>query len=212
MIPKVLSDVTDYLQGQNLTLPVTSTGARASSAEAESYIIRQIQNSHICKVTDLNIVGKNNTSWADVKIDDCFCDIKISTTRTADNTNAKKHVYYFLTGQDPDTNSVSSQESKIFKLMRENENVDENRDFYYLIVNKNNLDDIFVVSLKTIATLNPNPSNMPFQAKWRDCRVPVSRTWSEAREFLLGTWAESIKRKQKALAEGMPVAYPEFFE
>lgn len=212
IIPATMIEVVNYLKEQNLVLTKTATDHRVDSATSESQVVSQIQNANTWTVYSPNLSGMTNRAWYDVKIDGYYCDIKISTTKSADNTNAKMHVYYLLTGQDPAENRVPPQDKKIFKLMKENENIDEERDFYYLVVNKDDLDDIFVVSLKSIAKLNPAANNMPFQAKWDDCRVPVHRTWSEARHFLLGKWAESIKRKLNTLSEGMPIAYPEFFK
>lgn len=95
--------------------------------------------------------------------------------------------------------------------MKEDETTDEERDYFYLIVNKNNTSDIFPVSLKGISDCKAAHNNPPFQVKWDNCREPVERDWNGARSYLLGLFAESITKTIENAQRGMPTAYPEFF-
>ena len=96
--------------------------------------------------------------------------------------------------------------------MRNYESPSEDRDYYYLVINKNKLDDVFVVSLKGLKDAHPAHNNMPFQSNWDKCRIPVERNWEQAKLFLLGTWAEAIKKGIEKYSEGMIKHYPEFFK
>ena len=152
----------------------------------------------------------HNRAWYDVSINDLFCNIKVSKCTANDNAQAKKAIYYLLTG-DREAERVPEQHSDFFRMMRENEDPDEDRDYYYLVINKTDTSDIFVANLKGIAVCNSTPNNMPFQVNWRQNRKLVERTWEEARQFLLGVWAELIKKLVKLRIDGMQQHYPEFF-
>lgn len=213
MIPEELKNVGEYLSAQNIQLPAHGTDSRQDSAAAESHIVHILQNSRrdmdIREIYSPNVGQRTNRAWYDVKVDDHFCDIKVSALRTNDNTNAKKAIYYFLTEEEPE--KVPDQEKLFFKMMVENENPSESRDYYYIVINKNNTRDIFVISLKGIAALSPAPNNPPFQCHWGRCRDSVNRSWRGARDFLLTTWATSIRKKMENAKLGMPFYYPEFF-
>ncbi|RKV31241.1 restriction endonuclease [Helicobacter pylori] len=66
-----------------------------------------------------------------------------------------------------------------------------NRDYYFLIINKNDPKDIFINSLKGIQTLQPN--NLPFQCKWDNNREIVQRDFIESKNFILSALAKSVK-------------------
>ena len=210
MIPKPLLEVAEYLKVSPVFLTKSAYDSRADSGESEGHVIQALQNARRWDVYSPNIGQKNNRAWYDVKIDGYYCNIKISACGSNDNTNAKKAIYYFLTGNE-NVESVPNQDEKFFQMMKENEREDETRDYYYLIVNKNNTNDIFFVSLKGITNCIPAPNNLPFQVNWGCARESEQRTWKEARQYLLGMWAESIERLISLRNEGMPASYPEFF-
>lgn len=117
--------------------------------------------------------------------------IKISTTKTADNLNCRLGIYYALMGQFPPFNNNVEWGEYFWNLKQ---GIKENdRDYYFLIVNKNNPKDIFATSLKQLCNVVPNGSNLPFQAKWDDNRVLVQRTFDEAKDFILSAFEESLR-------------------
>ncbi len=217
MIPQVLFDAAEYLKGKPVEVAAATAtrpnmDARTASALAEYDIIKLLQDSGIWNIDSPNVDDDNNNNrfWYDCKINDYFCNIKVSTFRNNDNTNAKMAIYYLLTGQEPI--GISDKNRDIFALMKKNESPDEDRDYYYFVVNKTNPADIFPVSLKGLAHCVPNPTNQPFQSNWDSCRTPVNRTWQVAKEFLLTEWATSISRNIANETMGMPTSYPEYFE
>ncbi len=215
MIPQDLIDAADYLKGKTadinaLIADTEGRDARVASAILEDGIVDLLQAANRWEVISPNLAGTNNRSWYDCKINDCFCNIKISELKTNDNTNAKMAIYYLLTGQEPI--GISDKNKYIFALMKKNESPDKNRDYYYFVVNKADPADIFPVSLRGLAHYVPNPTNQPFQSNWDSCRTPVTRTWQEAKEFLLTQWATSISRNIANETMGMPTSYPEYFE
>lgn len=210
MIPRTLLQVCDYLRQQELRLAIAGQDPRLDSAQAGARVVQAIQNANQWVVEAPNLARNNNRCWYDARIDRLYVKVKISTCSSPDNTNAKHAVYWLLTGQDP-TVSRRSTNNRFFRNMRDSEDPDETRDFYYVIVNKSDTSDIFIVSLKGIATCYPAHNNLPFQAKWDECRTPVRRTWTQARDFLLGIYATSIRNLIASHQEGMPGSYPEFF-
>ncbi|MCY4048701.1 MAG: hypothetical protein OXF24_03850 [Hyphomicrobiales bacterium] len=211
MVPATLQEVVTYLKSQILVLPSGSGDARTDSTFAEGYIIQKIREAGKWDVYSPHKDRKNNRAWYDVKIDGLYCDIKVSMCKGNDNTQAKKAIYYLLTG-DEETEKIPDRGDEFFRLMYKNESPNETRDYYYLIVNKTNTRDVFVVNLKGIAKCSVAPANMPFQVNWGKNRELVERTWEEAKNYLLGAWAESVKRLIKLKAKGMPEYYPQFFD
>ena len=214
MIPKDLQEVAEYLRGANFTLPTTGTDGRTDSNVGEERVISALQDEASDRgwvIKSSNFSRTDNRSWYDVKINGHYCNIKISRCNgNADNANAKKAIYYFITGDEG--SNVTSRESVFFQRLKEKENPDEERDYFYLIVNKSDTGDVFFVSLKGLETCSPNPRNMPFQVVWEKNRTTVKRTWDEAREFLLGKYADCFKGLARLTLEGMPKHYPEFFD
>ena len=52
-----------------------------------------------------------------------------------------------------------------------------------------------MASLKTLSVLTPNGNNLLFQINWGRNTNPVLRTHSEAYDFLVGTYKESVEKK-----------------
>lgn len=207
MIPLELQEAVECIKNAAISMPSISEDGRHNSMIAESDIISCLKDS----LKSVSLPARKR-DWYDVKIDHFYCDIKIADldNKTADNTNAKGAIFYFLTGKNPSTD-VSFQDAQFFKLMRESESPCEKRDYYYLVFNKSDPKDVFVVSLKHIERVRPSGRNLPFQCVWGECRNPVQRTYLEARDYMLSQWAVSIKKLVDNTEKGMPKYYPEFF-
>ncbi len=76
------------------------------------------------------------------------------------------------------------------------------RDYYFLIINKNDPKDIFINSLKGIQTLQPN--NLPFQCKWDNNREIIQRDFDGSKNSILSALAKSVKLR-------VYLAFKEFF-
>lgn len=110
----------------------------------------------------------------------------MSKTKTTDNLNCKLGIYYALTGKlPPFENGVGWEQ--YFKTLRENL-VENDWDYYFLIINKDNSNDVFVTSLKCLESVLPNANNLLFQAKWDNNRVLIQRDFQGTKSFLLGTF------------------------
>ena len=160
MLPQMLLKMVDFLRTQNFTLSIQSRDGRINSAFNEDEIF-------ILLSQNFSINRPNMRDWVDFSFieNEIFIpvNIKVSTTETADNLNCKLGIYYALTGQIPPFNNGVSWEN-YFKTL--SENLQENTtDYYFLIINKDNPNDVFATSLKGLETINPNGNNLPFQAK-----------------------------------------------
>lgn len=209
MIPAALREVAAYLARQQILLPQDAVDGRVASALGETEVINALRAAGSWKIEAPSEERSDNRAWYDLKIDGHYCDIKISTLRTNDNTNAKKAIYYFLTGITPD--DIPPHNNVFFRSMADQERADEERDYYYLVLNKEEPRDVFFTSLRGLAQCHPAPNNLPFQVRWEECREIKRRSWQEARDFLLSNWATSIKRLIELQQGGMMLAYPEFF-
>ena len=152
MIPTEILQVVKYLKQNSISLPQGSGDARRDSATAENTIISYLQNQSFgFNIVSPNIGTGHNRSWYDIRIKNYHCDIKISELRTTDNTNAKKAIFYLLTGLDP--NKISNTEKVFFKEMKKKESVDEHRDYFYIVINKTDTKDVFALSLKGLKVI-----------------------------------------------------------
>ena len=70
---------------------------------------------------------------------------------------------------------------------------ENDKDYYFLVLNKDAPHEILVQGLKTIGVLVPNGNNLPFQCNWGDNLEPVHRPFDEAKDYLLSCLAKSVK-------------------
>ncbi|RAZ51640.1 restriction endonuclease [Campylobacter hyointestinalis] len=189
----LLDDIVKYLVNSDFALSSYTRDGRLNSAFNEDEIIQIIENK-------FNIDRPNSRDWFDFSFTQNNSlypvNIKVSKTNTADNLNCKLGIYYVLTGQIPCFhNGVRWEE--YFKFL--SENIRENSiDYYFLIINKNNLKDVFYTSLKSIKVLQPNGNNLPFQARWDLNKERVWRTYKESKDFILDVFRESLQMRSEA--------------
>lgn len=192
-LPNLLNKIVEFLKKQDLNLSKNSPDGRINSALNEDEIINILSSKFIIERPDTR-------DWYDFsfKQNDNFypVNIKISTTKTADNLNCKLGIYYALTGELPDFNNGVNWETYFATLSK---NIKENsKDYYFLIINKDNTKDIFATSLKCLTNLVANGNNLPFQVKWDDNRTLINRSFNEAKSFILRNLGESLKLRADA--------------
>lgn len=193
MFPKTLLEIQDYLINQCLSLSQQTRDGRLNSAFNEDEIIDEIAKKFEIerpKVRDWVDFGfYENEEYYPVNI-------KVSNTTTADNLNCKLGIYYALTGKFPHFGN-GVEWNTYFQSLRENIS-NNSKDYYFLIINKKASRDIFISTLRGLQKLTPNGNNLPFQAKWCENREYVSRTYEEAKEFILQYFAKSLKLRANA--------------
>lgn len=192
-LPNLLCEMVAFLQRQNLHLSKSSRDGRINSAFNEDEIFNLLE-------ANFAINRPNMRDWVDFsfEVEGAFypVNIKVSTTQTTDNLNCKLGIYYALTGQIPPFSNGVDWET-YFRTLKQN--LQENsKDYYFLIVNKEDSRDIFATSLKSLRHIIPNGNNLPFQAKWDANREIAQRDFNEAKDFLLGTFEKSLKLRADA--------------
>ena len=178
---RALGIIISGLKKEGVVLPHLAGNERLSSAANEGNVKRLIKkvakestffSEKGLKISDPN--GKNNRAWYDFSIegDGIFIpvNIKITSEKCPDNLSCKLGIFYALTGKRPESAGISNGigweafAEALAKGLKE-KGKDNGKDYYFLVVSKNDSKDVFFSSLKTLQTLTPNASNLPFQCK-----------------------------------------------
>nr|WP_096478917.1 restriction endonuclease [Helicobacter pylori] len=187
MIPTQLNEIAEFLKTNPYNLSQPLQDGRLNSSVNEEEILNTIKHFFPIQLPKAR-------EWWDFSFEenDIFypVNIKITTTKTADNLNCKLGIYYALCGLLPEFNNEIAWE-KYFQKLHKDLGKNTDRDYYFLIINKNDPKDIFINSLKGIQTLQPN--NLPFQCKWDNNREIIQRDFDGSKNFILSALAESVK-------------------
>ena len=103
--------------------------------------------------------------------------IKTTTTRTSDNTGNLAMCVYSYTNKVLNIHSNKSYQngdmSNILfnKLKNKEYNINNKKDYYFIVLNKIDPGDIIVNSVKGLTILTPNINNLPFQVCWNKNRI-----------------------------------------
>lgn len=191
-LPKELISIQDFLSKYDFTLSNINQDWRINSSINEGKIVNII-NTHFDIIIprgrerfDFAIQTGDPTEFFPVNI-------KISDTTNYDNLNCKLWIYYALTGRLPNFPNETSRENFLTNL-KKNLN-DNNSDYYFLVINKKNLSDIILNSLKWLKSITPNWNNLPFQCKRNENRNYIKRNFNEAKNFILTTFWTSIQKR-----------------
>ncbi|PDW32522.1 restriction endonuclease [Helicobacter pylori] len=205
MIPTQLNEIAEFLKTNPYNLSQPLQDGRLNSSINEEEILNIIKDYFPIQLPKAR-------EWWDFsfKKNDIFypVNIKTTTTKTADNLNCKLGIYYALCGLVPEFNNEIAWE-KYFQKLHKDLGKNTNRDYYFLIINKNDPKDVFINSLKGIQTLQPN--NLPFQCKWDNNRKIVQRNFDESKNFILSALAKSVKLRANIYLTFKEV-FGEFFE
>ncbi|MCH4611602.1 restriction endonuclease [Helicobacter pylori] len=206
MIPTQLNKIAEFLKTNPYHLSQPLQDGRLNSSVNEEEILNTIKH--------FPIQLPKAREWWDFsfKKNDIFypVNIKTTTTKTADNLNGKLGIYYALCGLVPEFNNEIAWE-KYFQKLHKDLGKNTNKDYYFLIINKNDPKDIFINSLKGIQTLQPNGNNLPFQCKWDNNREIVQRDFDGSKNSILSALAESVKLRSNIYLAFKEV-FGEFFE
>ncbi|PUD56382.1 restriction endonuclease [Helicobacter pylori] len=205
MIPTQLNEIAEFLKTNPYNLSQPLQDGRLNSSINEEEILNTIKDYFPIQLPRAR-------EWWDFSFEenDIFypVNIKTTTTKTADNLNCKLGIYYALCGLLPEFNNEIAWE-KYFQKLHKDLGTNTNRDYYFLIINKNDPKDVFINSLKGIQILQPN--NLPFQCKWDNNRKIVQRNFIESKNFILSALAKSVKLRASIYLTFKEV-FGEFFE
>ena len=169
-LPNSLLTIQKILQENNLSLCKTSEDGRINSCIDEDEIIKILSE----KIPN-RILRQKKRMWFDVAIFDYIygflpVNIKTSTTLTSDNTGNLAMCVYAYTDEKLDITKFykNGDMSKILldKLNRKEYNSTDKKDYYFVVINKTNKNDIIINSVKGLTNITPNLNNLPFQIRW----------------------------------------------
>lgn len=171
-LPNSIKLIHLYLENNELSCSTKTNDGRTNSCIDEENIINILMNTNI--KDRLYIPLKRH--WFDIAIYDYQygllpINIKSTTTKTADNTGNLTMCVYSITNYNIDLKQSyqNGEMSKIYinSIKNKNYNKISKRDYYFIIINKEN-NSIISNSLKGLISLTPNINNLPFQVKWCD--------------------------------------------
>lgn len=224
---QILPQIINFVKNAklNLNVPTLSQDGRVNSSLQEKIVTDFIQNSADIKLLlnnyQLQLLIPEEREWFDFCIFDnkyeifIPVNIKISALKTADSVSSKKGLYFACTGVLPYNNSYGFDDledsfktnkwTEFYKKLKRDVDKHTERDYYFLIVNKNNSEDVFLTSLKTLKIISPNGSNLPFLCNWDLNRERVFRSHKESRKFLLQKFYDSLKLSSESILLGLKI-------
>ncbi len=207
----VLNDLITELKKQNIYLSNSNGDGRINSIINEDEVIEVLlkiyKNIPIFKKMNLVLEKQPKPRyWYDILIkngnNDFYCpiNIKISdfSNSSADNISSKEGLYFSLTGEVNE--KCPNTWGKYFDLL--SKNIKENdTDYFFIVVDKKNNNDIIFNSMRRLKTLTPNGNNPPFQCKWSENKSIINRSFDEAKDFLLKNLSLTVKKRAQILKE-----------
>lgn len=173
-LPMIMYKIKNYLLSQNIKFSRQNKDGRINSSIDEEFIIDLLYEKFSNKIRKPSI-----RMWYDILVFDFIygwipINIKTTTTLTNDNTGNLAMCVYSYTNELLDLNK-SYENGKmsailIHKLKHKQYNINAKKDYYFLVLNKNNANDIIVNSVKGLILLSPNINNLPFQICWNKNR------------------------------------------
>lgn len=170
-LPNSIVSIKTLLCVQKLILSNKSTDGRTNSCIDEDIIIEELKQKYVNR-----LYVPETRHWFDCAIFDYKygwlpINIKTTTTTTSDNTGNLAMCMYAITNYNMDLKK-SYQNGLISKklieyLKNKKYNTQYKRDYYFVVINKNDL-SIIINSVNGLTKLTPNINNLPFQVKWCD--------------------------------------------
>ena len=176
-LPLILYIIRRYLISKEFEFSKHNDDGRINSCIDEDEIIKLLIEKFSNKIKKPKM-----RMWYDILIFDYIygwipCNIKTTSTLTHDNTGNLAMCVYAYTNEYLDIHKNNSYEngkmSNILynKLKNKEYNKNNKKDYYFIILNKTNTNDIIINSIKGLTILTPNINNLPFQVCWNKNRL-----------------------------------------
>ena len=185
-----LAEIIEFIKNSHLELANNNDDGRINSVLNEEQItdiiipkFSYIEKPPIRKWYDIAIKGNiEETIYVNIKVSD-FCN------GASANISSKLGMGHALTG----IIDLPTSWKAFNKLVAENIRI--GYDYYFIIIDKNNINNSYWTSLKRIDKLVSNGNNLPFQCNWSKNRIFSNRTETEAMEYILKTYINSWDKK-----------------
>jgi len=178
-LPIIMNQIKDFLIKSKLNLCDSNTDGRVNSSSDEHIVINKL----IEKFGD-KVKKSENRMWHDITVkDDTYgwvpVNIKTTTTNTADNVGNFAICVYAYTNEPMDLDEKYSNgimSDVLLKKLQKREYNITSRDYYFLVINKNDTSEIIVNSMKGLKVLTPNINNLPFQICWKNNKIHENKS------------------------------------
>jgi hypothetical protein len=175
-LPLILYKIQKYLQNCNFEFTNQTNDGRINSCIDEEKIIVLLLEKFNNRIKKPNI-----RMWYDILVFDNICgwlpvNIKTTTTKSSDNTGNLAMCVYAYTDEKLDVHKNNTYENGkmsellIKKIKEKKYNKIYKKDYYFIVLNKNNSNDIIVNSVLGLQKITPNNNNLPFQIMWNKNR------------------------------------------
>ena len=172
-LPLIMYKIKKYLKLQVFQFSTQTEDGRINSCIDEDVIIKLL----IKNFGHLKIKKPKIRTWYDILVFDYMygwipINIKTTTTLSSDNTGNLAMCVYAYTNEILDIHRDKYYENGkmsdiLFnKLKNKNYNINNKKDYYFIVLNKTDTSDIIVNSIKGLTKLTPNINNLPFQVCW----------------------------------------------
>lgn len=173
-LPLIMYKIQSYLRLQSFIFSNYHKDGRINSSVYEDEIIELL----ISKF-DIRIKKPDIRMWYDVLAYDYIygwipINIKITTTLTPDNAGNLAMCVYAYTDEILSLHNKYNNKKLSNILYTKLKNKQYNyskKDYYFIVINKNNTDDIIINSIKGLMNITSNSNNLPFQVCWNKNRV-----------------------------------------
>ena len=179
-LPLIMYKIQKYIKTTNFTCATENDDGRINSCIDEPNIIKLLISKFgdRIKKPETNILPKKTIRpWCDILAYDYIygwipINIKTTTMIKTDNIGNLSTVLYAYTDNVFDLNVNKSytngkMSTILFnKLKNKQYNKHNKKDYYFLVLNKKNRNDIIVNSIKGLTILHSNINNLPFQVCW----------------------------------------------
>jgi hypothetical protein len=174
-LPLIMYKIQHYLKLCHFQFSSQTSDGRINSCIDEENVLDllskkfqdRIRKSKIRNWHDL-LVYDNYYGWLPVNI-------KTTSTANSDNVGNLALCVYAYTNNISNTLDDLEKEYKngemsevlLFELKNKNYNRVNKKDYYFLVLNKTDPDNVIVNSVKGLSHLTPNANNLPFQVSWK---------------------------------------------
>jgi len=174
-LPLIMYKIKKYLKLQIFQFSTENRDGRINSCLDEDEVIKLLIENFGEKIKKPKI-----RMWYDILAFDYMygwipINIKTTTTLTSDNTGNLAMCVYAYTNETLDIHKSyeNGKMSNILfnKLKNKDYNTNNKKDYYFIVLNKTNTNDIIVNSVKGLKILTPNINNLPFQVCWDKNRI-----------------------------------------
>jgi len=171
-LPLIMYKIKNYLKLKAFKFSSQNEDGRINSCIDEDEVIKLL-----IEKFGKDIKKPKIRMWYDILVFDYLygwlpINIKTTTTITSDNTGNLAMCVYAYTDEILDIHRNKSYENGIMsdilydKLKNKKYNINNKKDYYFIVLNKTNASDIIINSVKGLTILTPNINNLPFQVCW----------------------------------------------